>query len=456
MKFPQVLYKVSLVFLLCALCFAKVPAFAQASRLLPDTVQQIVPGRVNQPNQENKPYVVLISIDGFRWDLADKYDARFLKKMRAQGVQASFMQPSYPSLTFPNHYSIITGQYPAHHGLVDNYFYDPHKNASYKVSDKKAVADSSWYGGVPLWVLAENAGMLSASYYWVGSEAAIDGVRPTYYYNYNEKIPIDQRISGVKDWLELPAAKRPHLITFYFPEVDHMEHLHGVDAPQTAAAVKYIDQSIRKLYDSCQSTGLPINFIVLSDHGFANLDTTKYLHAPTLDTSHYLIRGGSALVHIYSRDKVGKKSLRKTYKLLKSNGEHYKVYKANSTPHSWHYRSKDDPNGRIGDILLVPDPPYSFNFGGRKLLGAHGFDNRLQDMQATFYGWGPAFKQHKKIGSFSNVNVYPLIAKILGLTIKNKIDGQLKVLAPILKMQVDADKQTDTNTDAAVIQAQQN
>ncbi|WP_262712381.1 alkaline phosphatase family protein [Arachidicoccus ginsenosidivorans] len=283
------------LFLCGLIAFCLISPLSITGLLAQDTVQQVVPGRENLPAQEKKPYLIMISIDGFRWDLADKYNARFLKKMRSCGVEAKSMQPSYPSLTFPNHYAIITGLYPAHHGLVDNYFYDPKKQATYKVSNKNAVRDSSWYGGEPLWVLAEKAGMLTASFYWVGSEAAIDGVRPTYYYKYNEKIPIDSRISAVKSWLELPEAKRPHLITFYFPEVDHMEHLHGVDAPETAAAVKFVDQSIEQLYDSCKLTGLPINFIVLSDHGFANLDTTKYLSAPVLDTSHYLIRGAVRL-----------------------------------------------------------------------------------------------------------------------------------------------------------------
>lgn len=431
MKASQAFYRSVSKAVLLAFCLATLPLWALAQ----DTTQQLTSGRTNSVDQQGKPYVVMISIDGFRWDLADKYNASFLQKMRAEGVQASSMRPSYPSLTFPNHYAIITGLYPAHHGLVDNYFYDPHRKASYKVSDRNAVGDGSWYGGEPLWVLAEKAGMLTASFYWVGSEAAIDSVRPTYYYNYNEKIPIEQRIKRVKSWLELPDASRPHLITFYFPEVDHMEHLHGVDAPETQAAVKFVDNSIEQLYDSLMTTGLPINFIVLSDHGFANLDPGKYITMPDLDTTHYLVRGGSALVHIYARDKTGKKSLAKLYKDLKANTDHYKVYKASKTPRSWHYRTKDDTNGRIGDILLVPYPPYSFQFGPKKVLGAHGFDNRLQDMQATFYAWGPDFKEHLKIANFPNVAVYPLVAKLLGLPLGHKIDGKAKTLRQILRKQ---------------------
>ncbi|HZK65297.1 MAG TPA: ectonucleotide pyrophosphatase/phosphodiesterase, partial [Puia sp.] len=156
-----------------------------------DTAQQIVPGRFNRPDQLKKPYVILISADGFRYDLADKYHATNLLRLRKEGVEAAYLQSSFPSLTFPNHYTIVTGLYPAHHGLVDNSFYDPAKDASYSIGNKSAVQDSSWYGGTPLWVLAEKQGMLSASFYWVGSEAAIQGVRPTYYYKFNTKISMD-------------------------------------------------------------------------------------------------------------------------------------------------------------------------------------------------------------------------------------------------------------------------
>ncbi|HXB33532.1 MAG TPA: ectonucleotide pyrophosphatase/phosphodiesterase, partial [Puia sp.] len=147
-----------------------------------DTAQKIIPGRVNSPEHEKEPYVIFISADGFRYDLADKYHATHLQALRARGVAAASMTPAFPSVTFPNHYSLATGLYPAHHGLVDNTFYDPEKGKGYRINDRAAVTDSSWYGGTPIWVLAEQQRMLSASFFWVGSEAAVDGVRPTYYY----------------------------------------------------------------------------------------------------------------------------------------------------------------------------------------------------------------------------------------------------------------------------------
>ena len=397
-----------------------------------DTTQYIIPGRENAPNQEQKPYVILISADGFRYDLAEKYDAEFLKKISSEGVKAISMRPSYPSLTFPNHYSIITGLYPSHHGIVDNTFYDPQRKQFYAIRNKKAVEDPTWYGGVPLWVLAERQKMLSASFYWVGSESHIDGMDPTYYFNYNEAIPIDRRLEILKEWLQLPEDKRPHFITFYFPEVDHAEHHYGTNAPQIRDAVQFIDHSMQKMNEMCTQLNLPVNFIFVSDHGMTDMDTLHTIPRPSvIDTSKFIIASGTSTAHLYAKNR---KDIKPTYRKLKSVAKDYDVYLAKRIPRRWHYNKKDDRFDRIGDILLVPHLPQGFSFSGRKIsYGEHGFDNYLPEMQATFYAWGPAFKQHYEIGNFVNINIYPLIAHVLGLQIESKIDGKFDVLKGILK-----------------------
>lgn len=408
------------------LLITSLPLFAQ------DTTQQIVPGRTNSLVQQQKQYVILISADGFRYDLADKYQAGNLIRLRSQGVAAAYMRPSFPSLTFPNHYTIVTGLYPAHHGLADNSFYDEDRHEGYGMSNKKAVADSSWYAGIPLWVLAEQQQMISASFYWVASESAIRGTRPTYYYIYNEKISIDARIQAVKNWLQLPAEKRPHLITFYFPEVDHAEHLYGPDSKEAADAVHFVDESVGKMAAMTDSLGLPVNFIFVADHGMTKVDNKNTLSLPSaIDSSKFVIPYGDALVHLYAKDK---KDVLPTYKALRKQATDFDVYLATRTPKRWHYRKKDDTFNRIGDIILVPHLPKVFNISGRTTsIGKHGFDPFITDMHASFYAWGPAFKPHTTIEGFANVHVYPLIAKLLGLTITEKIDGRLSVLEPILK-----------------------
>jgi predicted AlkP superfamily pyrophosphatase or phosphodiesterase len=397
-----------------------------------DTTQQVVPGRTNSIQQQQKPYVILISADGFRYDLADKYNAVNLKKLRAKGVAAKALIPSYPSLTFPNHYTIVTGLYPSHHGLVDNTFYDKKRNETYRLGSPQAVRDGSWYGGTPLWVLAENQQMITASFYWVGSEAAIQDVRPTYWYKYNEQIDMDTRIQVVRNWLTLPENKRPHLITFYLPEVDHEAHDYGIDSKQTGEAVHVIDAAIAKMVRMTDSLKLPVNYIFLSDHGMINIDTLHTLPRPAaIDTTKFVLPSGSVLAHVYANDP---NDVMPAYSALKQDTQYYNVYLNTEIPARWHYGAKDDRYNRIGDMLLVPKPPKVFSFQGRRVkLGQHGFDNAIPDMHATFYAWGPAFKKRRQIPAFENIHVYPLIAKILGLTITDTIDGSLQVLQPVLK-----------------------
>lgn len=397
-----------------------------------DTTQKIVAGRRNDKSQMQKPYVILISADGFRADFTEKYDAKFLQSISTNGVRAKYMTPAFPSLTFPNHYSIVTGMYPSHHGLVDNTYYDKTRGAEYRMGNQKTVQDGTWYGGTPLWVLAEQQKMLSASFYWVASEAAIQNVRPTYYYVYNEKIDIANRIKAVKDWLSLPEDQRPHLITFYFPQVDHEAHTYGPNDPHVAAAVQFVDSSVNALQAELATLHLPINYIFVSDHGMTQVDNDNTLGMPpAIDTAAMRVPWGDALIHVYAKDTS---KLAATYAGLKKDTS-LSVYTLNETPDYWHYKKADDKYNRLGDLIVVPHLPKVFNFSTRKTtLGKHGYDNHLPDMRASFMAWGPAFKKGMKIDEFENVNVYPIVAKILGLTIDEKsIDGKLSVLIKTLK-----------------------
>jgi predicted AlkP superfamily pyrophosphatase or phosphodiesterase len=395
-----------------------------------DSVQVVVSGRANAADQEQKPYVIFISADGFRHDLADKYQATNLLALRANGVAAAAMTPSFPSLTFPNHYALATGLYPSHHGIVDNAFFDPAKGAGYRLGDVKAVTDASFYGGTPIWVLAEQQKMLSASFFWVGSEAPIDGISPTYWYHFNDKIALDTRLKAVRDWLRLPEAQRPHLITFYLSPVDHAEHFYGPDSRETEAAVHVVDDCIGRMVRMVDSLHLPVNYIFVADHGMAAVDTARPIVPPVIDTSKFTVTGGGTMLHLYAKDRS---AISATYAALKKSADGYDVYLPDETPARWHYTSKDDRYHRIGDILLVAHYPRIFHARGRMLAGEHGYDNTLPDMGATFYAWGPAFKTGQTIPAFENVHVYPLIAHILGLKISEPIDGSFKVLQGTLK-----------------------
>lgn len=413
----------SLLFVLALICFN---VSAQVTVPLVDTVQKIAEGRKNSPAQEKKPYVILISADGFRWDYADRCHAENLIRLRKSGVAATSMLPSYPSVTFPNHYALVTGLYPSHSGLVNNIFFDRDRKEFYSMSNKTKVADGTWYGGTPLWVLAEQQKMLAASFYWVASEAAIKHMRPTYYYVYNEKINIHNRIQAVVDWLKLPEAQRPHFITFYFPQVDHAGHLNTPESPEVEHEVHFVDSAVNELNKAVKTTGLNVNFIFVSDHGMTKVDTKEQISIPAaIDTSKFTISGDGILVELYAKDKS---SVAATYKELKKEANGYEVYLKTNVPERLHYGAADDWHNRLGDILLIPAWPKVFNLSKRKTInpGWHGYDPALvKDMHATFYAWGPAFKKGLTIQPFHNVDVYNLVSNMLGLKInpEDHVDG---------------------------------
>jgi predicted AlkP superfamily pyrophosphatase or phosphodiesterase len=385
----------------------------------------------NDPAQQAKPYVVMVSLDGFRYDYAKKYGARHLLALGAQGAfAANGMIPSYPSLTFPNHYTLVTGLYPEHHGIVANSFYDPARKQTYSMSDTSAERDGSWYGGTPLWVLAEKQGMRSACFFWPGSEAEIDGKRPTYYLNFDDHFRDEKRIDQVIAWLRLPAAQRPHFITLYYSNVDHAGHQYGPDTPQTAAAVAHVDQLMETLWQALGRLQLPVDLIVLADHGMEKQSTEWIELDKYTDLSAFTTVGPL----LYPNSEA---AAEKAYQELKIRSDQFTVYRRRRVPAAFNY----DGNSREGDPIVVANGPYAIRAHppapGKPdhplEVGAHGFDPRVvQSMRALFLAVGPDIRPGSTLEPFGNVNVYPLVASILGLK-PPKVDGNLNVLSKILK-----------------------
>ncbi|NML58831.1 alkaline phosphatase family protein [Chryseobacterium cheonjiense] len=400
-----------------------------------DTAQVVVANRYNRAEAQTKPYVIMISADGFRYDYAKKYNARNLLNFSGEGIRAKAMIPSYPSITFPNHWTLITGLYPSHHGLIDNYFYDYKRKAPYAMSDKTNAEDGSWYGGLPLWGLAEQEGMLSASLMWVGSASDAGGIRPTYYYPYHEKFSPAEKVDKVISLLKLPMDKRPHFISLYFPEVDAAGHHFGPDAKETEDAVHKVDNAIGELAQKVKELGLKnVNFVFVSDHGMIQVDGTHPLEIPQilLNKERFDIYNSQTLLRVYVKNKTEIKNVYKELKAKKTSD--YEVYLDKKFPKYLHFSTKDDHYGRIGQILLVPKAPKIFLERGKKpSAGKHGYNSAtVPEMKSVFFAWGPAFKSNMTVDEFENVNVYPLVTAILNLKMIQPVDGKLKVLKKTL------------------------
>src|ERR1700722_14122052 len=303
----------------------------------------------NSAAAQAEPYVILVSLDGFGYDYPRKYAAPNISALGVRGASApEGMIPAFPSVTFPNHYTIVTGLYPEHHGIVGNAFYDPARRKVYSYRDAAAETDGTWYAGTPLWVLAEQQGMRAACFFWAGSEAGIQGVRPTYYMKYDQKYPNDMRVEQVLAWLRLPAEKRPHFITLYFSDVDSAGHSHGPDSEQVRAAVAEVDREIGKLAAGVAELKLPVDLVVLADHGmekvegdWINLDQyfdKSLIVTPVEDLLYAKKKGDAALI----------------YQALNGKSDKFRVYRAGKVPAELHY----DGNPRLGDPVVVATGPY--------------------------------------------------------------------------------------------------
>ena len=380
----------------------------------------------NARTQQSKHYVILVSLDGFRYDYAAKFGAPNLAQFAAQGASApEGMIPSFPSVTFPNHYSIVTGLYPEHHGIVANNFYDPARKQSF--ASRKTAADGSWYGGVPLWSLAEKQGMRTACFFWPGSEAEIAGERPSYYLHFDAAFPDEQRIAQVVTWLLLPPAQRPHFITLYYHEPDSTGHEAGPDSPQTGVVVHHVDDLIGILMADLKTVHLPIDVIVLSDHGMATveggwIDLDKYA-----DLSKFVTVGSL----LYAPDE---RAAERAYRQLRAKSDKFVVYRRRDVPAYLHFND----NPRIGDPVVIPTGPYMIRAHAPETpevppKGEHGYDPfKMKTMRAIFFAEGPDIRPGYTLKPFQNVDVYPFIARILGLRIGH-IDGRPQALLPMLR-----------------------
>jgi predicted AlkP superfamily pyrophosphatase or phosphodiesterase len=387
-----------------------------------------IPNPPNAAAQQSKPYVVLVSLDGFRYDYAEQYGAKNLLAMAARGASApKGMIPSYPSVTFPNHYTIVTGLYPEHHGIVANTFYDPERKEKYSYTDAKTSGDGSWYGGTPLWALAEQQGMRSASFFWPGSTAEIQGKRPSYYLHFDDKFPDEKRVEQILAWLQLPWEKRPHFITLYYSNVDHAGHAFGPNAPETGEAVRHVDEMIGKLSEGIAALGLRVDLFVIADHGMetmrgAWIALDKWADLSQLETSGPLL---------YAKSET---DAEKVYNSLLGVSDTFKVYRRAKMPENLHF----DSNPRAGDPIVVPTGPFNIvsHTPGNLTMpirGGHGFDPAVMpSMKAIFYAAGPDIRAGVTVTPFENIHLYPLIANILGLQI-GPVDGKLRVLEMILK-----------------------
>lgn len=380
--------------------------------------------------EQRKQYVVMLSMDGVRWDYPSRANTPNLDFIEQNGVKVEYVIPAFPTKTFPNHYTMATGLYPDNHGLVDNSFYCPELNMRYSIGNREAVENSDFYFGEPIWATAENQDVTAASFFWVGSELPINNVQPTYWKKYDHDVSYSDRIDSVLYWLNLAEEKRPRLVMLYFDEPDSQGHSTGPDSPQIDELMHNLDSLIGVLYNGIKELPFAddVNFIVTSDHGMTAVSADRYVNLLDYVDRSWIkyYQGGNPVMSLEPEDNM-EDSL---YNKLKK-AEHISVWKKDEVPERLNYGKSN----RIKDIVVLADSSWSLGIGEPRkdfYAGAHGWDNANKDMHTTLYAVGPVFKSGFTLESIELVDLYPLVAHILNIE-PAEVDGKLDRVKPMLK-----------------------
>ncbi len=381
---------------------------------------------------EDRP-LILISIDGFRWDYLQKYAVPTLRRLAAAGSHARRLTPSFPSRTFPNHYTLVTGLRPEHHGIVNNYFHDPRLNADFA----KSNAETFWWdGGEPIWITAEKQGVRSACYFWPGSEAEVQGRRPSLFKPFDKKLSSAGRVDGLLEWLALPAAQRPRLLTLYFDQLDAAGHTYGPESPEIAAAVQEVDNALAHLLDGLAKLGLrdTANLIIVSDHGMSETSPDRVVFFDDLmDMSLVTVEANGP--HGGVRPKSGVDPAALVAAIRAKAPPQVQVYRREEVPERLHYRASD----RIPPIVFSMADHWCIEqktgwpvLQARFDKGNHGWDPATPNMGALFIASGPAFRRGVEFPEVENTHVYNLLCAVLGLTPAPN-DGDARLIRRVLR-----------------------
>ena len=377
-----------------------------------------------RPNSSVSP-LILVSIDGFRYDYLKRGLTPNLKKLCKKGIHGP-MRPQFPSYTFPNHYTLVTGLYPESHGIVANSFYDPDLDDYFSYTNQEDLKESKWWQAEPIWNAVQRFGMKSATMFWPGSESSILGKRPNYYKTYDGEVKTEDRVDQVLKWLDLPKGEMPHFISMYLSLVDDAGHMFGPESPEVNEALREVDDGIGRLLTGLKDRNLheKINLVIVSDHGMINIPDDEKFHV-YLDDFIYEMKERVQWVDYGPMTSIipvegEEDSIYSELRSAQMRGIPFMVYKKEDLPPEYHYKSND----RIAPIVLVANKGFVIDFRGGDWVprGVHGYDPSIPEMQALLIATGPEFRNPshssgrrlgKSLTGISNLDVYPLMMHLL-------------------------------------------
>ncbi|MGD9815166.1 MAG: ectonucleotide pyrophosphatase/phosphodiesterase [Hyphomonadaceae bacterium] len=386
-------------------------------------------GAVEAPSRtqdaQRDEITILVSIDGFRPDYLERGQTPELARLAAEGVRAS-MRPSFPSVTFPNHYTLITGLRPDRNGMINNRMEDPERpGVVFTLSDRAVAADPIWWAGAkPLWVSAEQQGVRTATMFWPGSDYELFGVRPSRWRAFDQTLPGFARVDTLLSWLDAPASERPRFLTLYFDLVDTAGHRYGPDAPETTAAAAEVDAAIARLTAGLRARGYEgrVNLVIVSDHGMSAIADDRIVNLDArIDPAVARVIWDGPFAGVAPA--AGREA--EAEAALLSAHAHGQCWRRSDLPARFRFGS----HRRVPAIVCLAERGWRYRssqvsqFPGPN-AGAHGYDNEDPEMAALFIAHGPAFRSGVTLAPFDNVSVYPLLARLTGVRPEEN-DGDL-------------------------------
>ncbi|KAL1639559.1 hypothetical protein SLS58_007758 [Diplodia intermedia] len=384
------------------------------------------------------PTTILISLDGFRADFLQRNLTPSMQTFINEGVSPPYMNPSFPSVTFPNHWTLATGLYPEAHGIVGNTFWDPEFEQDFYYTHTEVSMQSKWWGGDPLWSTAESQGIRTAVHMWPGSEADVGEYEPAHLDKYNGSEKLSVKVDRILGLLDLPGPDSPHalgdqprpqFIAAYVPNVDSDGHKYGPNSTEIRGTITAVDTMLGNLFKGLEARNLTdiVNVVIVSDHGMATTDISRLIQLEDLvDTSLIEHIDGWPLYGLWPKNPD---NLDRLYQELKFKAEHnpaIDVYLRDfNMPERYHFSNND----RIAPLWIVPKPGWAiatkdeFDVAEGLRTGAayqphglHGYDHEHPLMRAIFIARGPAFPHQpgSRLEPFQNIQLYNIICDSIG------------------------------------------
>ncbi|NXT51955.1 ENPP3 phosphodiesterase, partial [Pluvianellus socialis] len=370
------------------------------------------------------PPLILFSMDGFRAEYLQTWSSLLpnIEKLKTCGTHSKYMRAVYPTKTFPNHYTIVTGLYPESHGIIDNSMYDVELDRNFSLSGTEKF-DPSWWKGQPVWLTAMYQNLKAGTFFWPGSDVAINGTYPTLYSVFNSSVSYEERISGILKWLDYTKSERPDFYTLYIEEPDSSGHSFGPVSGGVIKALQIADQAVGMLMEGLKQRNLHncVNLIVLADHGMEKTycRQLEYMTDYFNQIDFYIYPGPAARIRAKNipKDYFSSKLMTGLFPLAqcKRSPQHFKPYLTPNLPKRFHYAN----NIRIDKVHLLVDRQWlAVRDGNYKGCdgGNHGYNNEFKSMEAIFLAYGPSFKEKTEVDAFENIEVYNLMCDLLHIT----------------------------------------